>query len=205
MIWQKCISTVLLTIFLLSSMSSCVVPEESSEIMDSDGDGWSNGQEQIAGTNPKKVDTDDDGYWDPHDPNPLDANIPTDNGLPKPPDSPSTTEAPPAPPAKEIAVVAPEEAALQELNKVQDAMKVMMRNNNLTKMLHPVSIPTNDMHLFPDVSTRHGPAGVGYVLFCHDYNGDGEPDTNYIRVRETKGTYICDEYGKVTQVTTGYE
>ncbi len=75
----------------------------------------------------------------------------------------------------------------------------------MTKVPRPVSIPTNDMHRFPDVATRHGAAGVGYVLFCHDINGDGKPDINYIRCRETKGTYICDEYGKVTQVTTGYE
>ena len=38
---------------------------------DSDGDGWSDFKEKNAGTNPYNVDTDGDGIWDPHDPNPL--------------------------------------------------------------------------------------------------------------------------------------
>ena len=38
---------------------------------DSDGDGWSDFKEKNAGTNPYNVDTDNDGIWDPHDPNPL--------------------------------------------------------------------------------------------------------------------------------------
>jgi hypothetical protein len=45
-------------------------------IVDSDGDGWSDSQEISAGTNPEDKDTDDDGYWDPNDPNPLDPNVP---------------------------------------------------------------------------------------------------------------------------------
>ena len=182
-------------------------------MVDSDGDGWSNTQEKTAGTDPNNVDT-DDGYWDPHDPNPLDPNIPVDKGLPKPTPSPTTTETPtptptatPAPPANSTATpaIAPEEAALQELRKVQFAVELMMKNNNLMRLAHRVTVPTNDMHRFPDVSTRHGTAGVGYILFCHDFDGDGSPDINYIRCSKTKGTYICDEYGNVTQVTTGYE
>ena len=38
---------------------------------DSDGDGWGDFKEKNAGTNPYNVDTDNDGIWDPHDPNPL--------------------------------------------------------------------------------------------------------------------------------------
>lgn len=38
---------------------------------DSDGDGWSDEQEENAGTDPTKVDTDSDGTWDPHDEEPL--------------------------------------------------------------------------------------------------------------------------------------
>jgi len=38
---------------------------------DSDGDGWPDEQELRAGTNPNSVDTDEDGIWDPKDPNPL--------------------------------------------------------------------------------------------------------------------------------------
>lgn len=43
---------------------------------DSDGDGWTDVQEQKAGTNPYNKDTDGDGYWDSKDENPLDKNIP---------------------------------------------------------------------------------------------------------------------------------
>ncbi len=205
MVRQMCILTGLLITFLLLSMLSCVMPEGSNAWTDSDGDGWSNAQEDTAGTDPQKVDTDDDGYWDPHDPNPLDASIPANDGLPKPPASPGTIEAPPATPPSESPVIVPARVALQEFHQVQDAVKVMMRNNSLTKLPNPASVPTNDMHRFPDFTTRHGSVGVGYVLFCHDFNGDGKPDANYIHCNKTRGTYICDEYGKVTQVTTGYE
>ncbi len=44
---------------------------------DTDGDGWTDAQEQSAGTDIYEVDTDGDGYWDPQDPNPLDLSIPT--------------------------------------------------------------------------------------------------------------------------------
>ena len=207
------ILTGLLILFLLLSTSSCLVPEESSAMIDADGDGWSNAQERTAGTDPNKVDTDDDGYWDPHDPNPLDPNIPVDKGLPKPAPgetvTPTPTPTPPAAPTEPATTtvtpaVTPEEAA-KELRKVQDAVEVMMRNNNLTRFAHPVKVPTNDMRRFPDASTKHGSAGMGYVLFLHDWNGNGSPDTNYIHCSKTNGTYICDEYGNVTQITTGYE
>jgi len=176
-------------------------------MFDSDGDGWSNAQERTAGTDPNKVDTDDDGYWDPHDPNPLDSNIHTDRGLLEPAaeetGTPAATPAEPAAPVVTLTVTP--EAAAEELRKVQEAVEGMMRNNNLTQLVHPVRVPTNDMHYFPDTSTRHGIVGVGYVLFLHDWDGDGKPDTNYIRLGKTKGTYICDEYGNVTQVAAGYE
>ena len=44
--------------------------------LDSDGDGWTDEQEQVAGTDPYNTDTDGDGYWDSQDSNPLNANIP---------------------------------------------------------------------------------------------------------------------------------
>ena len=213
MVKQKWILISLLTIFLLLSTSSCLVPEEPSATVDSDGDGWSNTQEQTAGTDPNKADTDDDGYWDPHDPNPLDSNIPVEKGLlepapedsdtPTPAPAPTTTPAEPADPA--VTPTVTPKAAAEELRQVQDAVEVMMRNNNLTRLAHPVKVPTNDMNRFPDASTRHGTAGIGYVLFLHDWDGDGSPDINYINCSNTKGTYICDEYGNVTQVSAGYE
>jgi hypothetical protein len=45
-------------------------------VEDSDGDGWTDEQEQRAGTNPYDIDTDGDDIWDPKDPNPLRAEEP---------------------------------------------------------------------------------------------------------------------------------
>jgi len=194
--------TFLLILFLLLGTTSCLDLEGIEQTADSDGDGWLNDQENLAGTDPDDVDTDDDGYWDPHDPNPLDPNIPepstTSATIPTPaetPEEPDTTTTP---------AITPDTAA-EEFRQVQDAVKAMMENNDLTRLEHPVRIPTNDMRRFPDGRTRHGIAGVGYVLYLHDFNGDGKPDINYIRQSVTSGTYICDEYGNVTQITTGYE
>ena len=209
--------TCLMILCLLLGTTSCLFPdlypEENGSAVDTDGDGWTNAQEKIADTDPNNVDTDSDGYWDPHDPNPLDPNVPVDKGLPKPTSEPTDittselapTITPTTPSTSPVTEAVSPEAALQELHKVQTAVKVMMRNNNLTELAHPVRVPTNNMHRFPDASTRHGAAGVGYVLYLHDFNGDGNYDINYINCRTTKGTYLCDEYGDVTQVTTGEE
>ena len=122
---------------------------------------------------------------------------PTETTVGTTPEAPSTsTEAP---------LVSPEAAAVEELRQVQNAVKVMMRNNDLNELANPVDIPVNDMHQFPDATTRHDKAGTGYVLYLHDFNGDGTPDTNYVYFRNAKGTYICDRYGRVTQVSTGNE
>lgn len=207
--------TVFLTLCLLLLATSCQDLEGLSSSSDSDGDGWSDAQERVAGTDPRSVDTDKDGYWDPHDPNPLDANVPVNKGLPEPTPKPEQKAAPapapgpapsatPAAPATE-SPASPAEKAAEELRKVQAAVEVMMRNNGLVRLASPVRTPTNDMHRFPDATTKHGTAGVGYVLYLHDFDGDGSADTNYIQRSKTKGTYICDEYGNVTQVTTGYE
>ena len=209
-----CIGLIALSILLL--LPSCQgIEQYDFPAFDTDGDGWSDVQEETAGTDPSKVDTDDDGYWDPHDPNPLDTGIPgtgsPDSVLPAPAPAPVTpepgpTEAP-ARSANETAttILAPEQEALKELHKVQDAVWFMMRNNNLNNIPNPVGGPTSDMHRFPDVTTKHGKAGVGYVLFLHDFNGDGNPDINYIRGRMTQGTYVCDDRGYVSQIITGYE
>ena len=200
---------ILLSLFLLLSAISCQALESLESMMDSDGDGWTDAREGTAGTDPGSVDSDDDGYWDPLDPNPLDPSIPpVEGGLATP--TPALTATPtPAPTATatpaSTPIVSLEKAAAEELHKVQTAVAVMMRSNNLTELEHPVTIPSNDMRRFPDGTTTHGNAGVGYVLFCHDFNGDGKPDVNYIHLSETKGTYVCDRYGHVTQVTAGYE
>lgn len=203
----------LLTLCLLLVATSCQGLEEGGSILDSDGDGWSNSQEKVAGTAPDSVDTDGDGYWDPHDPNPLDPNVPVGNGLPESAPEPASPPAPEAitgttpvtPATPTLSPTAPADEAAEELRQVQAAVKVMMANNNLTRLAHPVTVPTNDMQRFPDSTTRHGTDGVGYVLYLHDWNGDGVPDTNYVSFSRTRGTYICDEYGNVTQVSTGHE
>ncbi|KYK37984.1 MAG: hypothetical protein AYK18_08675 [Theionarchaea archaeon DG-70] len=49
---------------------------EDVKVEDSDGDGWSDEQEQRAGTDPHNVDSDGDDIWDPKDSNPLKAEEP---------------------------------------------------------------------------------------------------------------------------------
>ncbi len=64
--------------------------------LDSDGDGWTDAEEAIAGTDPHNPDTDGDGIPDPTDPNPL---VPS-TGSPTPaPTLPPVTTTPPTPPA----------------------------------------------------------------------------------------------------------
>ena len=196
-----------LILCLLLGTTSCEYLEEIDSQLDSDGDGWTDAQEKVAETDPNNVDTDNDGYWDPRDANPLDPNISVSDLLPEPAPSPAITPTPTVPaPASSNAtsIVDPAQSALEELREVQTAVKFMMKNNKLTSLANPVTTPINDMHRFPDSSTRHGDVGMGYVLNCHDFDGDGDADINYILLSKTKGTYICDEYGNVTQVTTGY-
>ena len=198
---------------MLLLLASCIPAEQYDYAVDTDGDGWNDDQERVAGTDPEKADTVGDGYWDPHDANPLDPAI-------KGSEPSDTVIAPPAPIAPEpgpteptasdnntaATIIAPEQEALRELQRVQEAVRSMMVNMDLDQIPNPVTAPANDMHRFPDITSRHGEVGVGYVLFLHDSNGDGEPDSNYIRGgRTTTGTYLCDENGKVTQVSTGYK
>jgi hypothetical protein len=207
---KKIVCTIILAAaFALLGSISC-------EPIDSDGDGWSDAQETTAATDPNNVDTDNDGYWDPYDSNPLDAEIPenkapteleAESPAPTPVEPTETTAStiPEAPSSyTEAPLSSPEAAASEELREVENAVEFMMRNNDLNELSNPVDIPTNDMHLYPDATTRHGKAGVGYLLYLHDFDGNGTPDTNYIHFRTAKGTYICDKYGRVTQVTTGY-
>jgi len=171
-----------------------------------------------SGTDPYNVDSDDDGYWDPHDANPLDAKIPLEEeggkAARETETGPASEQAPeivpataPAEPSTSPATstVSPTLSAANELQEVQVAVRVMMRTNKLSQLPNPVKVPTCDMHRFPDDTTRHGQAGGGYVLFLHDFDGNGKPDTNYVHSHTTNGTYICDKYGNITQVSTGYE
>lgn len=63
-------------------------PTPTPSLTDSDGDGWIDAQERRAGTDPNKKDTDNDGHWDPQDPNPLDPTIPLPASTPTPEEAP---------------------------------------------------------------------------------------------------------------------
>ncbi|MFC1871751.1 DUF2330 domain-containing protein [Chloroflexota bacterium] len=55
---------------------------ESKDYLDSDGDGWSDAEEALVGSDPQKADTDGDGMLDPEDPAPLTRDTLPDWSLP---------------------------------------------------------------------------------------------------------------------------
>ncbi len=212
---MKTLKILLVISFVLSLL---VVTVSCAQPIDSDGDGWSDINEMASGTDPYNVDSDSDGYWDPHDANPLDATIPLEEQQPEVGDESETEPVPEQEsetvPSTELtepstspatSTISPELSPANELQEVQAAVRVMMRNNDLHLLPHPVHVPTNDMNQFPDATTKHGEAGVGYVLYLHDFNGNGKPSINYIRYRNTNGTYVSDAYGNVTQVSSRYD
>ena len=169
------------------------------EAVDSDGDGWSDVQEEKAGTNPSKTDTDGDGYWDPKDDNPLD------------PDIPYIIQPAPTPTPDET------EAAATEFRNVQSAVVAMMVDNQLSTLPTPVAVATDNMSLFPDTTaaaskgtdrdgnTYDANDKAGFILYQHDIIGSDGSDkaslVNYVATKTTKGTYTVDASGTVTQVT----
>lgn len=112
------------------------------------------------------------------------------------------------------------EEAAYELHDVQAAVKAMMVDNGLSTLPNPVTSPTNDMCIFPDTSICgvhkiQGPDGNlyirgydkdGYCLHTHDLYADGSesPTVDYVATRYTKGIYVVNSSGTVTQVTTGF-
>jgi len=103
---------------------------------------------------------------------------------------------------------------------MQTAVIALMIDNGLDTLPNPVTVATNDMGAFPDaasicgidkMSDSYGNAYQsgdkdGFVLYQHDIIDDGT-DTelvNYVSIRYTKGTYVVNEIGTVTQVSTGY-
>lgn len=112
-----------------------------------------------------------------------------------------------------------DEAAEVELVNVQSAVIAMMVDNNLTRLLNPVAVATNDMSAFPDTTAAASkgtdPNGnvytasdkAGFILYQHDIVADGATVrlVNYVAIRHTNGSYTVDTQGTVTQVTTGYE
>ena len=82
---------------------------------------------------------------------------------------------------------------------------------NSPATIQGVQTPTNDMGAFPDVTTTHGAAGVGWTVYECDRNGNGKYDPyyctstpcdrNYLWQEKTTWSYTCDNQGKVTQYT----
>ncbi|HIE31452.1 MAG TPA: hypothetical protein EYP67_03605 [Methanosarcinales archaeon] len=75
------IINIMLVVLMVSAVSlGCVQQDQPdvTQVVDTDGDGWSDEQELTAGTDPENNDTDGDRYWDPLDENPLDPEIPVD-------------------------------------------------------------------------------------------------------------------------------
>jgi len=122
------------------------------------------------------------------------------------------------------------EAADTEFSNIQTAVVSMMVDNGLSELLHPVVDAdgaagiqgTSDMGAFPDADSAvmvdklysangtayDGNDKDGYILYQHDlYAGDGSANetVNYVATEITKGTYVVDASGTITQVTSGYE
>ena len=120
------------------------------------------------------------------------------------------------------------EAADTEFSNVQSAVVAMMTDNELEQLPNPVDgtayTATDNMSLFPDRSVcetdkisgptqaggradyTNGSDKDGYILYQHDIYADGDSNetVNYVATEMCKGTYTVDQYGTVTQATTGY-
>jgi len=75
------IVSIMLIVLIVSVVSLGCVQQDSPDaapVVDTDGDGWSDEQELLAGTDPDKKDTDGDRHWDPQDENPIDPDVPVD-------------------------------------------------------------------------------------------------------------------------------
>lgn len=95
---------------LISSLASIGCIQQ--EVVDSDGDGWSDEQELNAGTDPDKRDTDGDGYWDPMDENPLDPDIPVARETPAQVETVQPTPAATPTPTPVFEITSPEDGGI---------------------------------------------------------------------------------------------
>jgi len=102
---------------------------------------------------------------------------------------------------------AQEESQRMELRSVQQAVFIMMADNDIRILPNPVVLPTSDMSLFPDATTPPEVKGLlrndkpGYVLHSHDMTRDGqsEPEVDYIGSPRTTWTYEVTKAGIVHQ------
>ena len=100
-----------------------------------------------------------------------------------------------------------EEAHKMELLSVQQAVSLILADNNITLLPNPVTLPTTDMSSLPDALTSSKAKGLladdkaGYLLRGHDKTADGdlEPVVDYIDSLETRWAYTVDQDGRVTQ------
>ncbi len=94
-----------------------------------------------------------------------------------------------------------------DLQSVQQAVSLMMVENNLSILPNPITEPTNDMRVFPDAITTPQTKGLldgdkpGYVLRAHDATPDGQPEpvVDYIGSSRTTWTYTVTRAGVVNQ------
>ena len=94
-----------------------------------------------------------------------------------------------------------------ELRNLQQAVFAMMADNQIATLPNPVSVPTNDMSLFPDPITPPQAKGMmpgdkpGYLLYGHDIIADGRlgPLTSYVVSMQTGWTYTVTRAGIVAQ------
>ncbi|MFC2006395.1 type IV pilin protein [Chloroflexota bacterium] len=90
------------------------------------------------------------------------------------------------------------EAAEVERKNIQTAVIAMMTDNGISEFAtdnlldDPGADATSDMTAFPAPT---------YILYGMSVLGS---DVNYVATNTTKGTYVCDTLGTITQVTTGY-
>ena len=113
------------------------------------------------------------------------------------------------------------EAKDTEFATIQASIHAMMTDNELSRLITPVSVVgnrTNDMGAFPDTTaaaskgtdiegnTYDGSDKAGFLLYQHDRQAGDSSATanlsNYVATQYTAYWYIVDDQGTVTQYDT---
>ena len=79
-----------------------------------------------------------------------------------------------------------------ELQQVQDAVDELTAY--LGMPIAGLQTPTNDMSAFPDATTAHGTAGVGWSIYSCDLNGDGMDGYGYEYFSDYEAAYLQARY-----------
>lgn len=169
--------------------------DSSTQPVDSDGDGWTDDQERIAGTNPYNVDTDGDGSWDSTDPNPLDPNIPGNRSTPIP--TPTIWVTPPS-----------AERPVGYINRDDGHYTYTMENAETESVEGRVFVQGDPLSYFPPSEAWYSegfPMFIpGKVIVVFGYIEEGDP---YIYVDIGK-TWVYEGYRSHKDIyyyTSGYE